>query len=58
MMFEWQRAGAHVQQLLTWVSEGRFQPAVGRVFAFEGFREALLFALSGKGLGKTVLSVG
>ena len=58
MMFEWQRAGAHVEQLLTWVSEGRFQPAVGSVFAFEDFREALLFALSGKGLGKTVLSVG
>jgi len=57
MMFEWQRAGAHIEQLLTWVGEGRFQPAVGRVFAFEEFREALLFALSGKGLGKTVLSI-
>jgi hypothetical protein len=30
---------------------------VGRVFAFEEFREALLFALSGKGLGKTVLGI-
>jgi NADPH2:quinone reductase len=46
-----------VEQLLSWVSEGRFKPAVGSVFAFDAFREALLFALSGKGLGKTVLSI-
>lgn len=58
MMFEWQRAGAHVQQLLGWVAEGRLAPPVGRVFAFEAFREALTYALSGKGLGKTILAVG
>ena len=37
--------------------EGRFSPAVGKVFPFEAYREALTFALTGKGLGKTVLAI-
>jgi NADPH2:quinone reductase len=58
MMFEWQRASEHLATLLGWVGEGRFKPAVGKVFAFDAYREALTYALSGKGLGKTVLAVG
>jgi hypothetical protein len=36
----------------------RFQPAIGKVFAFDEYRDALTYALTGKGLGKTVLAVG
>jgi NADPH2:quinone reductase len=58
MMFEWQRAAAHVATLLAWVDDGRLVPAVGRVFPFDAYREALTFALSGRGMGKTILEVG
>jgi NADPH2:quinone reductase len=58
MMFEWQRGQEHLATLLGWVGEGRFQPAIGKVFAFDEFRDALTYALTGKGLGKTVLAVG
>jgi NADPH2:quinone reductase len=58
MMFEWQRGQDHLATLLNWVGEGRFQPAIGKVFAFDEFRDALTYALTGKGLGKTVLAVG
>lgn len=58
MMFEWQRAAAHVATLLSWVEEGRLVPVPGRVFAFDDYRDALGFALSGKGMGKTILEIG
>jgi NADPH2:quinone reductase len=58
MMFEWQRAAAHVATLLAWVDDGRLAPAVGKVFPFDAYREALTFALSGRGMGKTILEVG
>jgi len=40
-----------------WVAEGRLRPPVGRVFGLEDYAPALEFALTGQGLGKTVLSV-
>jgi NADPH2:quinone reductase len=52
------RADADLDQLLDWVSEGRLAPPIGRTFPFEAFAEALEFALSGQGRGKTVLTVG
>jgi NADPH2:quinone reductase len=55
--FEAEREAAHVEQLLRWVGEGRLAPPVGRSFAFEAFADALTFALSGQGHGKTVLDV-
>lgn len=58
MMFEWQRAAAHVATLLSWVEEGRLVPVPGRVFPFDAYRDALSFALSGRGMGKTVLEIG
>jgi NADPH2:quinone reductase len=58
MMFEWQRAAAHVATLLSWVEEGRLVPVPGRVFPFNAYRDALSFALSGKGMGKTILEIG
>ena len=56
-LFEPERARAHLQELLGWVDEGRLDPPVGRQFAFDDYRACLEFALSGQGLGKTVLKV-
>jgi NADPH2:quinone reductase len=58
MLFEPEHAAAHLAELLGWVGEGRLEPPVGRTFALEHFGEALTFALSGQGAGKTVLEVG
>jgi len=44
-----------VLDLLQWSAQGRICPPVGRVFGFEDFRQALDYAFSGQGLGKTVL---
>jgi NADPH2:quinone reductase len=52
------RGASHLDQLLTWAAEDRLAPAPGRTFPFEAFAEALQFALSGQGLGKTVLTIG
>jgi NADPH2:quinone reductase len=54
-LFEPQAAAAYLDELLAWVAEGRIAPPVGRVFALGEAREALTFALSGAGIGKTVL---
>jgi NADPH:quinone reductase len=51
------RARADVEQLLQWAADGRLTSPVGRVFAFDAYAEALAFAASGQGLGKTVLRV-
>jgi NADPH2:quinone reductase len=57
MLFEAARARAHQDRLLDWVAEGALTPPVGRRFPLERFAEALEFALTGQGLGKTVLDV-
>ena len=57
LLYEAPRAQAHLAELLGWVAEGRMSPPVGREFRFDEFAAALEFALSGKGLGKTVLRV-
>ncbi|AFT70444.1 Putative quinone oxidoreductase [Alloalcanivorax dieselolei B5] len=57
LQLEEQRGQAHLAQLLSWVDEGRLQPPVGRAFPLEAFAEALEFALSGTGLGKTVVEI-
>ena len=56
-IFEAERTQAHLRQLLGWVAEGSMSPPVGRTFRFEAFAEALEFALTGQGLGKTVLRI-
>lgn len=56
-LFEAERARAQVHELLDWAADGRIAPPVGREFAFDDYRAALEFALSGQGLGKTVLRV-
>ncbi len=48
---------ACLAELLAWVDEGSPSPPAGREFAFEEFAPAMEYALSGQGLGKTILRV-
>lgn len=57
-LFEPDRAASHLAELLGWVSEGRLAPPVGRTFGIKDFAQALEFALSGQGLGKTIVGMG
>jgi NADPH:quinone reductase len=52
-----EHARSHLRELLEWAGDGRLDPPAGREFAFDDFRAALEFALTGQGLGKTVLRV-
>ncbi|QQS11579.1 MAG: NADPH:quinone oxidoreductase family protein [Rhodospirillales bacterium] len=56
-VFERDKAGRDLDELLGWVADGRLDPPTGRIFPFEAFREALTFALGGEGTGKTILAV-
>lgn len=56
-LFEARKAASHLSELLAWVGEGKLMPPVGRSFGLEEFAPALEFALSGKGLGKTVIEI-
>jgi NADPH2:quinone reductase len=56
-LFEPERAAAYLAELLSWVADRRLVPPVGRRFAFDEARQALTFALSGAGIGKTVLTL-
>jgi len=58
MLFEGAKAASHLAELLGWVGEGRIVPPVGRTFPLEAYADALAFALTGQGLGKTVLEIG
>jgi NADPH2:quinone reductase len=57
-LFEPETATAHLTELLDWVADCRLIPPVGRAFTFDQAREALTFALTGTGLGKTALTIG
>lgn len=57
MLFEPAHAQECLGVLLAMVETGVLIPPVGRVFPFAQGREALDFALSGNGVGKTVLSL-
>lgn len=52
-----ERGAEQMRQALSWVEEGRLSPPIGRRFRFEEFAEALDFAHSGRGLGKTILDI-
>jgi NADPH2:quinone reductase len=56
-VFEPGRAGRELDEMLDWVGDGRLVPPAGRAFAFDQYREALAYALSGVGVAKTVLRV-
>jgi NADPH2:quinone reductase len=57
LQFEGAKGAAHLNELLSWVADGRLTPIVGRTFPLGAFAEALQFALSGQGLGKTVVEI-
>jgi NADPH2:quinone reductase len=57
LLFERERAAEQLAELLEWVAEGRLTPPSGRTFPLEEFAAALEFALSGQGVGKTVVAV-
>ncbi len=50
-------ARQELEELLGWVGDGRLDPPVGRAFSFDQHRDALTYALSGKGVAKTILQV-
>ncbi len=56
-VFEVGAAAGELDELLTWVSKGDLNVPVGRTFSFAKYREALEYALSGVGTGKTILVV-
>jgi len=56
-LFEPEKAASHIAELLAWVAAGRLVPPVGRAFGLEEFAPALEFALTGQGLGKTVIEI-
>lgn len=52
LLFEAERAGAQLAELLGWVAEGRLAPPVGRRFSLEAAPDALAYALSGAGMAR------
>ena len=54
-LFETRGAREHLQTVGRWAAEYRLAPPVGQVFEWPDFGAALTFALSGQGMGKTVL---
>jgi len=57
LLYEAGQAQADLSDLLGWIAEGRLSPPVGRVFPFGEAKDALAYALSGQGAGKTVLAI-
>ncbi len=56
-VFEADAAACDLKELLAWVAKGELDVPVGRTFPFGEYREALEYALSGDGTGKTILVV-
>jgi NADPH2:quinone reductase len=56
-VFERERARVELDELLDWVDTGRLTLPPVNSFPFAKYREALAFALTGKGVSKIVLSV-
>ena len=54
-LFEAEKAAANQSQLHRWLADGSLAPAIGQVFPFDRFLDALTHAMSGQGLGKAVL---
>jgi NADPH2:quinone reductase len=56
-VFEAEAAASDFKELLAWVAKGELNVPVGRTLPFGEYREALEYALSGDGTGKTILVV-
>lgn len=52
-----QAAATNFADIQRWLGDGTLNPPVGKVFAFEEYREALDFAFSGSGMAKTVVRI-
>ncbi len=57
LLYEAELGAAHLAELLGWAADGALVPPVGRAFDFADFVPAMEYALSGHGVGKTVLRV-
>jgi NADPH2:quinone reductase len=57
MLFEAALARDHLSRLLAWTADGALAPPAGRAFPLSDFAAALQFALTGQGMGKTVLEI-
>jgi NADPH2:quinone reductase len=55
LLYEAALARAHLDRLLAWTADGALAPPAGRVFGLADFAAALQFALTGEGLGKTLI---
>jgi NADPH:quinone reductase len=53
LLYESDLADRYLDELLDWVAAGKLVPPVGREFRFDEFAEAMRFAMSGQGLGKS-----
>ena len=47
-----------MSQLFTWLTERKLEPVVGKVFAFEDFRDAFTALQNRSALGKMVVRIG
>ncbi len=56
-LFEAEKARSHLSELLALVGSNKLQPPVGRRFPFGSFAEAMQFATTGTGIGKTIIDV-
>lgn len=56
-VFEAETAARELEELLAWAAQGELDVPVGKPFPFGQYREALAYALSGEGTGKTILAV-
>ncbi len=57
LLRETQNYHARLCQLLSVIEAGKLAPVAGRVFPFSEARQSLEFALTGQGLGKTILEI-
>ncbi|MGE7963228.1 NADPH:quinone oxidoreductase family protein [Pseudomonas sp. NPDC089918] len=57
LLYEAEKGERHLQELLGWVSQGLLSPPIGKQFEFDEFISALEYALTGRGLGKTVIKI-
>jgi NADPH2:quinone reductase len=56
-VFGAEAAASDLEELLAWVAKGELNLPVGKTFSFGKYREALQYALSGDGTGKTILVI-
>jgi NADPH2:quinone reductase len=57
LLYEAEKSRQHLQELLDWVASGLLSPPIGKEFEFADYIAALGYALTGQGLGKTVIKI-